>query len=135
MFATIPGTTIAREKALQRYNNLSGESGVLAYAIGDRAIIVRFTGGERYLYTDQSAGADNIAEMQPLATFISQVVKERYARKLDQDAFLFTDKTDFVTTTTLPERAFAAVLDYADLRAQTGPEGRLTINRGGRRAD
>ena len=90
MFATIPGTTIAREKALQRYKNLSGESGVLAYEIGDPAIIVRFTGGERYLYTDQSTGADNIAEMQRLATlgsglstFISQVVKERYERKLD----------------------------------------------------
>ena len=75
---------------MQRYKNLSGESGVLAYEIGDRAITVRFSGGERYLYTDQSAGADNIAEMQRLATlgsglstFISQVVKDRYARKLE----------------------------------------------------
>ena len=83
MFATIPGTTIAREKAMQRYKKLSGESGVLAYEIGDRSITVPFTGGERYLYTDQSAGADNIAEMQRLATFTSQVVKKRYARKLD----------------------------------------------------
>ncbi|MFC5511442.1 hypothetical protein ACFPOU_09940 [Massilia jejuensis] len=75
---------------MQRYKNLSGESGVLAYEIGDRSIAVRFTGGERYLYTDGSAGADNIAEMQRLATlgsglstFISQVVKDRYERKLD----------------------------------------------------
>jgi hypothetical protein len=75
---------------MQRYKNLSGESGVIAYEIGDRSITIRFMGGERYLYTDQSAGAENIAEMQRLATlgsglstFISQVVKERYARKLD----------------------------------------------------
>jgi len=75
---------------MQRYKNLSGESGVVAYEIGDREITVRFNGGERYLYTDQSAGADNITEMQRLATlgsglstYISQVVKERYARKLD----------------------------------------------------
>jgi hypothetical protein len=75
---------------MQRYKNLSGESGVLAYEIGDRSITIRFSGGDRYLYTDQSAGAENIAEMQRLATlgsglstFISQVVRERYARKLD----------------------------------------------------
>jgi hypothetical protein len=90
LFATIPSTTIAREKAMQRYKNLSGESGVIAYELGDRSITVRFSGGDRYLYTDQSAGADNVTEMQRLATlgsglstYISQVVKERYARKLD----------------------------------------------------
>jgi hypothetical protein len=75
---------------MQRYKNLSGESGVLAYEIGDRSITIRFSDGDRYLYTDQSAGAENIAEMQRLATlgsglstFISQVIRERYARKLD----------------------------------------------------
>ncbi len=75
---------------MQGYKNLSGASGVQAYEIGDQSITVRFNSGERYLYTDGSAGADNIAEMQRLATlgsglstFISQVVKERYERKLD----------------------------------------------------
>jgi hypothetical protein len=75
---------------MPRYKNLSGESGVLAYEIGDRSITVRFTGGDRYLYTDGSAGAENIAEMQRLATlgtglstFISQVIRDRYERKLD----------------------------------------------------
>jgi hypothetical protein len=74
---------------MQRYKNLSGESGVVAYEIGAQSITVRFRSGERYLYTDQSAGADNIAEMQRLATvgrglatWISQVVKARHARKL-----------------------------------------------------
>ena len=75
---------------MQRYKNLSGESGVVAYEIGKRSITVRFMNGDRYVYTDQSAGADNIAEMQRLATlgsglstFISQVIRDRYERKLD----------------------------------------------------
>lgn len=75
---------------MERYKNLSGASGVQAYEIGDQSITVRFSTGDRYLYTDQSAGAENIAEMQRLATlgsglstFISQVVKDRYERKLD----------------------------------------------------
>jgi hypothetical protein len=79
-----------RENGMQRYKNLSGESGVLAYEIGDRSITIRFMGGDRYIYTDQSAGADNIAEMQRLATlgsglstFISQVIRDRYERKID----------------------------------------------------
>jgi len=75
---------------MHRYKNRSGESGVLAYDIGRRSITVEFSGGTRYLYTDQSAGAENITEMQRLATlgsglstYISQVVRERYARKLN----------------------------------------------------
>ncbi|HAV36845.1 MAG TPA: hypothetical protein DCX52_10895 [Massilia sp.] len=75
---------------MQRYKNRSGESGVVAYDIAERSITVEFRDGDRYLYTDQSAGADNITEMQRLATlgsglstYISQVVRDRYARKLN----------------------------------------------------
>ena len=53
---------------MHRYKNISGESGVVAYDIGRRSITVEFRSGERYLYTDESAGADNITEMQRLAT-------------------------------------------------------------------
>ncbi|MFC3459669.1 hypothetical protein [Massilia haematophila] len=74
---------------MQRYKNRNGESGVVAYDIAARSITVEFRDGDRYLYTDQSAGAENITEMQRLATlgsglstYISQVVRERYARKL-----------------------------------------------------
>lgn len=74
---------------MQRYKNLSGESGVVAFDIGDRSITVKFTGGDRYLYTEDSAGVSNIAEMQRLArlgrglcSFISRVIRNRYARKL-----------------------------------------------------
>jgi len=74
---------------MQRYKNLSEQSGVVAYDISAGAITVQFRGGERYLYTDASAGAANIAHMQRLArtgrglcTFISQVIRDRYAHKL-----------------------------------------------------
>lgn len=75
---------------MRRYRNLSGDSGVAAFEIGDRSITVEFRGGDRYLYTAASAGAANIAVMQRLAcageglcTFISTVIRDRYAQKLD----------------------------------------------------
>ena len=74
---------------MERYKNRSGESGVVAYEIGRGSITVKFVGGEKYLYTDKSAGADNIALMKQLAqdgaglsAFISQHVHDRYERKL-----------------------------------------------------
>lgn len=74
---------------MQRYKNRSGESGVVAYDIDAGQIVVEFRNGERYLYTEDSAGPANIATMQELAqaghglsSFISQHVHDRYARKL-----------------------------------------------------
>jgi hypothetical protein len=74
---------------MQRYGNQSRESGVVAYDIDAGQIIVQFRNGERYLYTEDSAGAANIARMQELAragrglsSFISQHVHDRYARKI-----------------------------------------------------
>ncbi|MFN3789025.1 hypothetical protein [Massilia sp.] len=75
---------------MHRYRNTSGESGVVAYDIDTDSIIIQFTGGDRYLYTERSAGAENIARMQELAregrglsTFVSQHIRSRYARKLN----------------------------------------------------
>jgi hypothetical protein len=75
---------------MQRYGNQSRESGVVAYDIDAGRIIVQFRNGDRYLYTEDSAGAANIATMQALAragrglsTFISQHVHDRYARKIN----------------------------------------------------
>lgn len=75
---------------MHRYRNTSGESGVVAYDIGKDSITIQFTGGDRYLYTERSAGADNIARMQELAregrglsTFVSQHIRSRYAKKLN----------------------------------------------------
>jgi len=75
---------------MHRYRNMSGESGVVAYDIDSDSITIQFTGGDRYLYTERSAGPENIAKMQELAregrglsTFVSQHIRNRYARKLN----------------------------------------------------
>lgn len=75
---------------MQRYKDRSGKSGVVAYDIDAGSITIQFSGGDRYLYTEDSAGSANIARMQQLAqmgrglsTFISQTIRSRYARKLD----------------------------------------------------
>jgi len=75
---------------MQRYRNSGGDSGVVAYDIDAGQIIVQFRNGERYLYTEDSAGAANIARMQALAqaghglgSFISQHVYDRYVRKIN----------------------------------------------------
>jgi hypothetical protein len=70
------------------YRNLSGDSGVVAYEIRPASVIVRFRGGLKYEYTNQSAGASAVTRMKRLAaggrglgTFISQVVRDKYERK------------------------------------------------------
>lgn len=74
---------------MERYGNLSGDSGVVAYEVGRGSVAVEFREGHVYLYTNASAGAANIAEMQRLARagrglsgFIARVVRDGYARKL-----------------------------------------------------
>lgn len=74
---------------MDRYKNLNGNSGVVAYEIGEDSIAVEFLEGHVYLYTTVSAGAANIAEMQRLAptgrglsSFIARVVRDRCAEKL-----------------------------------------------------
>jgi hypothetical protein len=73
---------------MQRYANRSGSSGVVAYEIGSDSITVRFIDGARYLYTYQSAGADNVEQMKKLAargqglsSFISTTVRNGYESK------------------------------------------------------
>lgn len=74
---------------MQQYRNISGDSGVLAYEPGKDYIKIKFLGGEVYLYTNAATGASHIAQMKQLAakgkglsTYISQHVKDRYAKKL-----------------------------------------------------
>ncbi len=73
---------------MEPYQNLSGNSGVAAYEIGEDYIRVQFTSGSVYVYTYDSAGADNIEQMKRLArkgqglnTFINTNVREEYARR------------------------------------------------------
>jgi hypothetical protein len=70
------------------YKNLSGNSDVTAYEIGDDWIKVQFKYGWFYLYTVESAGSTNIEKMKSLALsgqglsgFISQNGKYDYAEK------------------------------------------------------
>jgi len=64
---------------MKPYRNLSGDSGVIAYELRPGRIVVQFRGGAVYTYTDETASAPVVAEMQELAragrglsTFISR---------------------------------------------------------------
>jgi hypothetical protein len=79
---------------MERYRNLSGDSGVDAYELGDDFIKVRFKPGVVYWYTAASIGARHLAVLKRLAqrgrglgTYISQHpdVKGGYARKEPAD--------------------------------------------------
>jgi hypothetical protein len=77
-----------KDAEMERYANLSGDSGVALYEIGSDSIRIQFSEGSVYLYTCSSAGAGNIERMKKLASagrglssFIATTVKKRYARK------------------------------------------------------
>lgn len=70
---------------MQRYANLSGDSGVVEYELGRVSIAVKFQDGPTYLYTYASAGALHVEEMKKLAaagrglcTYISRNVRNSY---------------------------------------------------------
>jgi len=74
---------------MERYKNLGGDSGVVAYEIGDDSIKVAFSDGSLYLYSYGSAGHHNIEKMKELAgagsglnNFINTNVRNKYASKL-----------------------------------------------------
>ena len=74
---------------MKPYKNLSGNSGVAAYEIGEDFIKVKFRDGDVYLYNYSVTGMDNVERMKKLAaegkglsTFISRHVKDDYASKL-----------------------------------------------------
>ncbi|MEX0779514.1 MAG: hypothetical protein WD037_07255 [Balneolales bacterium] len=74
---------------MEKYKNLSGTTGVVAYETADNSITVKFQGGGTYLYTYQSAGQSNVEQMKELAasgkglsTFIVRNVRNSYAMKL-----------------------------------------------------
>ena len=73
---------------METYKNLSGKSGVAAYECGADFIRVRFSDGAQYLYTNDSAGINEIQEMQKLAragqglnSLINREIKKNYACK------------------------------------------------------
>lgn len=73
---------------MKRYLNLSGDSGVTDYEIGEDFIRVRFKGPHQYMYSYSAPGHAEVETMKKLAlegrglaTFISQFVRERYAKR------------------------------------------------------
>ncbi len=76
---------------MKRYGNLSGSSGVVAYEVKDKgsSIVLKFQGGDAYLYDGRKPGKRDVLEMirlahegRGLSTYVSQHVRERYAEKL-----------------------------------------------------
>lgn len=74
---------------MERYKNVSGDSGVACYEIGADSITVKFTTGATYLYNYQSAGRQHIEQMKSLAIaghglngYIKRYVNSGYAKKL-----------------------------------------------------
>lgn len=70
------------------YANTSGLSNVRSWEETEDSITVTFGDGSKYLYTDASAGAGNVAAMKRLAaagsglnSYINRRVKKGYARK------------------------------------------------------
>ncbi|MFC4159006.1 hypothetical protein [Chitinimonas lacunae] len=52
---------------MERYKNLSGNSGVLEYDMGPESITVQFRNGVYYAYTYRSAGPSKVEQMKKLA--------------------------------------------------------------------
>ena len=69
------------------YGNLSGDSGVAAYEIGDDLIKVQFRYSPKYyIYDSAKPGSSHVQQMQRfaiagrgLSTYISQHVKKNYS--------------------------------------------------------
>ena len=74
---------------MKRYANLSGNSNVSSFQIGDHYILIGFTSGSLCAFTYSSTGKDHVEAMKGyalagrgLGTYISQNVKLKSSRKL-----------------------------------------------------
>lgn len=70
---------------MEKYRNLSGNSGISDYEIGPDRITVRFISGSVYTYSYNKAGKDYVEQMKllakngkGLATYINKYVKDLY---------------------------------------------------------
>ncbi len=74
---------------MKKYKDITGNSGVTAYAIDSKSISVEFNHEAIYLYSYASAGKKTIEKMKRLATdgkglstYISQAVKDKFEKQL-----------------------------------------------------
>lgn len=73
---------------MERYKDLSGQSGVESFEIAERSIRVRFKTGQIYLYSYERPGRLQTEKMKRLAkrgrglsTYISREVRDKYEDK------------------------------------------------------
>lgn len=73
---------------MEKYMNLSGKSGVVAYEIGSDFIRVQFKDGSVYLYIYENPGKFDVEKMKELArqgsglnSYINKQVKNNYQKK------------------------------------------------------
>ena len=73
---------------MERYLNLSGDSGITHYEVGTDFIRVRFQRGTTYRYSHLRPGQHHVDRMKALAvagrglgTYISQHVRDQYESK------------------------------------------------------
>lgn len=81
--------TQAKGNDMQRYSNLSGESGVIAFGIRDGAILVEFHDQSLYLYNTEKPGTAALAQLQKLAnagqglnSYITRHIGKNYFDKI-----------------------------------------------------
>lgn len=74
---------------MHKYPNLSGNSCITDYQIGDNYIIVFLNKGSAYAYTYSTAGVTHVETMKShallgrgLCTYIKENLKPKHARKL-----------------------------------------------------
>ena len=74
---------------MQHYKSAK-TTGVIAYETTPDSIAIKFRDGSVYMYTKETTGAYNIAQMKHLAkkgegltTYINQHVREKYQEKLN----------------------------------------------------
>jgi len=72
----------------ERYKDLSGDGGIIAYLILESAIIILFNNGYMYLYNYRKPGKEHIDQMKKFAkagkglkTYINQKVRDNYSDK------------------------------------------------------
>jgi hypothetical protein len=80
-----------RMPSFHRYRNLSGHSGVVAYAVLPDGLAVQFLDGMVYLYTHDCPGRRHVARMKALAregrglsTYVSRHVGNRFSARLER---------------------------------------------------
>ena len=82
-----------RMPSFHRYRNLSGHSGVVAYALLPDAIALQFFDGMVYLYSHDCPGRRHVARMKALAregrglsTYVTRHVGKRFSARLERGA-------------------------------------------------